>query len=53
MKEFKFTEEQVKLMADAIWMRQRCFIAGDKRFREYGAILDEFLKDMEYIPKRS
>lgn len=53
MKEFKFTEEQVKLMADAIWMRQRCFIAGDKRFREYGEILDEFLKDMEYIPKRA
>ena len=53
MKEFKFTEEQVKLMADAIWMRQRCFIAGDKRFREYGAILDEFLKDMEYVPTRA
>lgn len=53
MKEFKFTEEQVKLMADAIWMRQRCFIAGDKRFREYGEILNEFLKDMEYVPTRA
>ena len=51
--EFTFTEEQVKLMADAIWMRQRCFIAGDKRFKEYGDILDEFLKDMEYVPTRA
>lgn len=53
MKEFTFTEEQVKLMADAIWMRQRCFIAGDRRFKEYGDILDEFLKDIEYMPTRS
>ena len=50
--EFTFTEEQVKLMADAVWMRQRCFIAGDKRFKEYGEILDEFLKDMEHTPTR-
>jgi hypothetical protein len=52
MKEFKFTEEQVKLLADAVWMRQRRFIAGDRRFKEYGAILDEFLKDIEYTPTR-
>jgi hypothetical protein len=53
MKEFAFTEDQLKLMADAIWTRQRCFIAGDKRFKEYGEILQELLKDIEYIPTRS
>lgn len=53
MKEFKFTEDQVKLLADAVWMRQRCFIAGDKRFKEYGEILNEFLKDSDYVPTRA
>lgn len=53
MKEFSFTEEQVKLLADAVWMRQRCFIAGDKKFKEYGEILSEVLKDINYIPKRA
>ena len=53
MKEFSFTEDQVKLIADAIWMRQRCFIAGDKRFKEYGEILEEVLKNLEYIPTRA
>jgi hypothetical protein len=53
MKEFTFTEDQVKLMADAIWMRQRCFIAGDRMFKEYGEILDEVLKDIDYTPKRA
>lgn len=53
MKEFTFTEDQVKLISDAIWMRQRTFIAGDRRFKEYGNILDEFLKDTNYVPSRS
>jgi hypothetical protein len=53
MKEFKFTEEQIKLISDAIWVRQRCFIAGDRRFKEYGEILNEFLKDSDYVPTRS
>ena len=35
------SEYELKLLADAVWMRQRCFIAGDRRFREYGVILDE------------
>ena len=30
-----FTDQQIELLIDAVWMRQRCFIAGDKRFREY------------------
>ena len=53
MKDLSLSEEQIKLLADALWMRQRCFIAGDKRFKEYGALLDILLEDMNYIPKRS
>jgi len=39
MSEKQFTNEELELMIDAIWKRQRCFIAGDRRFKEYGAIL--------------
>jgi len=53
MKTLSLSEDQIKLLADAIWMRQRCFIAGDKRFKEYGQILDELLEDMNYVPSRS
>ena len=53
MKILSLSEEQIKLLADAVWMRQRCFIAGDRRFKEYGAMLDELLEDMNYIPTRS
>lgn len=52
MKNLSLTEEQVKLIADAIWMRQRRFIAGDKRFKDYGKILDELLEDLDYVPSR-
>jgi hypothetical protein len=52
MKTITLTEEQVKLLADAVWIRQRCFIAGDKRFREYGEMLDNLTKDIEYKPAR-
>jgi len=52
MKTLTLTEEQIKLMADALWMRQRCFIAGDKRFKEYGKMLDELLEGIEYTPSR-
>lgn len=52
MKNLELSEDQIKLLADALWMRQRCFIAGDKRFKEYGAMLDTLLEDMEYTPKR-
>lgn len=50
MKTLTLTEQEIKLLADAIWLRQRRFIAGDKRFKEYGAILDNLLKDVNYIP---
>jgi hypothetical protein len=52
MKTITFTEDQIKLLADAVWMRQRCFIAGDRRFKEYGAMLDDILEDIEYLPSR-
>lgn len=52
MKNLSLSEDQIKLLADALWMRQRCFIAGDKRFREYGAMLEELLEGMEYTPGR-
>jgi len=52
MKTLTFTEDQLKLLADAVWMRQRRFIAGDRRFKEYGEMLDNLTKDMNYVPKR-
>jgi hypothetical protein len=52
MKTLTLTEDQVKLLADAIWMRQRCFIAGDKRFKEYGTMLEDILGDLDYTPSR-
>ena len=52
MKTLTFTEDQIKLLADAVWMRQRRFIAGDKRFREYGEMLDNILEDIDYTPNR-
>jgi hypothetical protein len=53
MKNLSLSEEQIKLLADAIWMRQRCFVAGDKRFKEYGEMLNTLLEDMDYVPNRS
>jgi hypothetical protein len=51
MERFKdFSDYELKLLADAVWMRQRRFIAGDRRFKEYGVILDEISKRINYIP---
>lgn len=52
MKNLSLSEEQIKLIADAVWMRQRCFVAGDRKFKEYGAMLEVLLEDIDYIPKR-
>jgi hypothetical protein len=52
MKTLTLTEKEIKLLADAVWMRQRCFIAGDRRFKEYGKMLDQLLEDMNYTPTR-
>ena len=48
----QFTEEERRRLAEAVWRRQRCFIAGDKQFNEYGAMLNEILEGMEYVPGR-
>ena len=48
----QFTEEEKRKLAEAIWRRQRCFIAGDRQFNEYGKILDEILEDLDYVPGR-
>lgn len=53
MKNLQLTEEQLKLIVDALWMRQRCFVAGDKRFKEYGEMVDTLLEGMDYTPQRS
>jgi len=51
MERFKdFSDYELQLLADAIWMRQRRFIAGDRRFREYGVILDEIRERIDYVP---
>jgi hypothetical protein len=52
MKNLELSEDQIKLLVDALWMRQRCFIAGDRRFKEYGTMLEELLEGMEYTPSR-
>ena len=47
----EFSKKEVELLIDAVWMRQRNFIAGDRRFREYGKLLDEFMNEHpDYIP---
>ena len=46
----QFTREERRLLAEAVWRRQRSFIAGDKKFREYGELLDELLDGMDYVP---
>lgn len=33
MKTLTLTEEQIKLLADAVWMRQRRFIAGGQKIQ--------------------
>jgi hypothetical protein len=48
----QFTEEEKRKLAEAVWRRQRCFIAGDRQFNEYGKILDEVLEGLEYVPGR-
>jgi len=53
MKNLELSEDQLKLLADALWMRQRCFIAGDRRFKEYGEMLNTLLEGVNYKPQRS
>ncbi|NVM37967.1 MAG: hypothetical protein HWN81_20405 [Candidatus Lokiarchaeota archaeon] len=51
-KTFVFSEEEVKLLMDAAWTRQRCFIAGDRMFKSYGTILSKLEEDSSYVPER-
>ena len=46
----RFSTEERRMLAEAVWRRQRCFIAGDKQFKEYGKMLDEILEGMDYLP---
>ena len=51
MERFKgLSEYELKLLADAVWVRQRHHIAGDRKFKEYGALLDEIQKLVNYQP---
>ena len=51
MERFKdFSRYELKLLAAAIWTKQRHFVAGDRRFKEYGALLDEIRKRIYYSP---
>jgi len=51
MERFKdFSDYELKLLADAVWTRQRHFIAGDRRFKEYGQLLGEIQKKTDYLP---
>ena len=45
-----FTEEEKRMFAEALWRRQRCFIAGDKMFKSYEKLLNEVLEGLDYLP---
>jgi len=47
-----FTEREKKMLAEALWRRQRCFIAGDRMFKDYELLLNEVLGEVDYIPGR-
>ena len=47
-----FSRKEREKLAEAIWRRQRCYIAGDKLFNEYGKMLSEVLDKMDYMPGR-
>ena len=48
----QFTEEEKRMFAEALWRRQRCFIAGDRMFKNYEALLNEVLEEIDYLPGR-
>ena len=46
-------QEDYKLIIDALWKRQRCFIAGDRMYKEYGSLIDEMeRRQSAAIPRR-
>jgi len=53
MNRFKdFTEDEKRMLAEALWKKQRSFIAGDKLFRSYEKLLNEVLDQINYVPGR-
>ena len=40
--EFDFTKADYKLICDALYKRQRNYIAGDRMFKQYGVLLEKF-----------
>ena len=40
--EFDFTKADYKLICDALYKRQRKYIAGDRMFKQYGVLLEKF-----------
>ena len=47
-----FTEEEQRMLAEALWKKQRSFIAGDRMFKSYEKLLNEVLEDFNYVPGR-
>ena len=47
-----FSVKEREMLAEAVWRRQRCFIAGDKQFNEYEKMLEEILEGMDYMSGR-
>ena len=47
-----FTEEEQRMLAEALWKKQRSFIAGDRMFKSYEKLLNEVLSQVNYIPGR-
>ncbi len=53
MSRFKdFTEEEHRMLAEALWKKQRSFIAGDRMFKLYEKLLNEVLDQVDYVPGR-
>ena len=53
MSRFKdFTEEEHRMLAEALWKKQRSFIAGDRMFKLYEKLLNEVLDQIDYVPGR-
>ena len=47
-----FTDKEKRMFAEALWRRQRCFVAGDRMFRDYEKVLNEVLEEIDYITGR-
>ena len=47
-----FSIRERELLAEAVWRRQRSYIAGDRLFNEYGKMLNEILNGLDYVPGR-